>query len=82
MRNTKDPNAEWKFPPLAVLRKLFEDVRSSLCHLDIFSTAVSCTVDPASNVATMVLNTRNYSLFKKVRQSIRDYDGMKGITFV
>ena len=38
-------------------------------------------MDPISKVATMILNTRNFTLFKKVRQSIRDYNGMKGIAF-
>ena len=29
----------------------------------------------------MVLNTKNFTIFKKVRQAIRDYNGIKGIAF-
>ena len=70
-----------EIPPLPVLRHMFEDVRSSICHLEIFETMINVAVDSASGVATMILNTKNYTLFKLARQKIRDYNGMKGIAF-
>ena len=81
MRMTARPNAEWTFPDLETLRKVFEDVRGSTMHLEIMSTMVNCKVDPTTKVATMDLNTKNLTLFQLVRQKIRDYSGFKGVAF-
>ena len=81
MRKTDEPKAEWKFPPLPILRSLFDHIRSSIVHLDIFSTLVSCGVDPATQVATIILNTKNYTVFQLVRKRIRDFNGIEGIAF-
>ena len=79
MRMTANAGAEWTFPDLATLRKLFEDVRGSTMHTDIMDTLISSAVDPAMKVATIILNTKNLMLFQLVRQKIREYTGFPGI---
>ena len=81
MRKASDPDAQWAFPNLEILRKVFEDVRGSIPHFDILSTALSSNVDPVSKLATVVLDTRNYTVFKLVREKIRQYNGIPGFAF-
>ena len=50
-------------------------------HLDIMSTLLSSNVDPSTKVATVVLNTKNFTVFQLVRQKIREYAGFAGIAF-
>ena len=38
-------------------------------------------MDPATKVATMQLNTKNFTLFQLVRKKIREYTGIDGVSF-
>ena len=81
IRKTDEPKAVWKFPTLPLLRKMFEDIRGSTHHLEVCNTAISTSVDPATKVATMVMNTHNFTLFQLIREKIRNYNGIPGIAF-
>ena len=38
-------------------------------------------MDPATQVATVRLNTKNFTVFQLVRQRIREYNGIAGVSF-
>ena len=60
------------------LQKLFDYVRIKQDHIQIMDTVRWISVDPATDISSMMLSTLNYDLFKRIRHAIQVYTGLDG----
>ena len=60
------------------LQELFDFVRTKNDHIEIMDTVRWIRVDKSTEISSMMLSTRNYQLFKRIRHAIRVYTGLTG----